>query len=58
MRKSCGSSMYWWSSSASARADSPSWPNGFSTTIRAFFVTPASARPWTTRPKRNGGISR
>ena len=38
MRRSCDSSMYWWSSSASARADSPSWPNGFSTTIRAFFV--------------------
>ena len=35
MRKSCDSSMYWCSSSASARADSPSWPNGFSTTIRA-----------------------
>ena len=33
--------MYWWSRSASARADSRSWPNGFSTTTRAFFVSPA-----------------
>ncbi len=41
MRKSCDSSMYWCSSSASARADSRSWPNGFSTTTRAFFVRPA-----------------
>ena len=35
-----------------------SWPNGFSTTTRAVFVSPASARPLTTRPNRNGGISR
>ena len=39
-------------------ADARSWPNGFSITMRADVVSPASARPCTTRPKRNGGISR
>ena len=39
MRSSCDSSMYWCSSSASARADARSWPNGFSTTTRAFVVS-------------------
>ena len=37
--------MYWCSSAASARADSRSCPNGFSTTTRAFFVSPASCEP-------------
>ena len=32
--------MYWCSSSASARAEAWSWPNGFSTTTRASCVTP------------------
>ena len=41
MRKSCDSSMYWCSSSASARADARSCPNGFSTTTRAFVVSSA-----------------
>ena len=50
--------MYWCSSSARARAEARSWPNGFSTTIRAVVVRPASARPLTTVPNRNGGISR
>ena len=35
MRYSCDSSMYSWISSASARAEARSWPNGFSTTTRA-----------------------
>ena len=35
-----------------------SCPNGFSTTTRAFAVTPAFARPPTTVPKSDGGISR
>ena len=48
MRKSCDSSTDWWISSASAWADSRSCPNGFSTTTRAFFVSPASASPLTT----------
>ena len=50
-----------WTGAARRRARGPSarsWPNGFSTTTRAFFVSPASARPATTRPNRNGGISR
>ena len=34
--------MYWCSSAASARADSRSCPNGFSTTTRASCVSPAS----------------
>ena len=39
-------------------AEARSWPNGFSTTTRALSVSPASESPWTTRPNRNGGISR
>ena len=35
-----------------------SCPNGFSTTTRAVFVSPALASPLTTVPKSNGGISR
>ena len=35
MRRICDSSTYWWSSSASARAEAWSLPNGFSTTMRA-----------------------
>ena len=50
--------MYWCSSSASSVAEARSWPNGFSTTTRALAVRPASESPLTTRPKRNGGISR
>ena len=45
-------------SALSARADARSWPNGFSTTTRASFVRPASARPLTTVAKSDGGISR
>ena len=50
--------MYWWISSLSARAEARSWPNGFSTTTRAVFVSPASASPLITMPNRKGGISR
>ena len=50
--------MYWWSSAASARADSPSWPNGFSTTTRPVFVRPASARPFDDRGRRGTAGSR
>src|SRR6478752_1108786 len=56
MRRSCDSSMYWWSSWASAFADARSCPKGFSTTTRACSVSPAPARPLTTLPNRNGGI--
>ena len=45
MRKSCDSSMYWCSSAASARADSRSWPNGFSTTTRARLGQPGLGEP-------------
>ena len=58
MRRSCDSSMYWCSSSASAFADAVSCPKGFSTTTLAFAVTPAFARPPTTVPKSDGGTSR
>ena len=42
MRYSLGSSTYWCSSSASARAEVRSCPNGFSTTTRPVRVRPAS----------------
>ena len=44
--------------SLSARADSRSRPNGFSTTTRAPAVQPALASCSTTKPNREGGIAR
>src|ERR1700727_2354185 len=35
--------MYWWISAASARAETRSWPKGFSTTTRPLLVRPAPA---------------
>ena len=58
MRYSWDSSRYWWISSASARAEARSCPNGFSTTTRADLVRPASVSPLMTMPKSEGGISR
>ena len=58
MRYSCDSSISEWRVAFSSRADARSWPNGFSTTTRAFFVIPAFSRPPTTVPKSEGGISR
>ena len=37
--------MDWCSSSASARADARSWPNGFSTTTRPFVVSAGAGEP-------------
>ena len=50
--------MWLWISALSACAEATSWPNGFSTTTRAFSVSPAAASPLTTVPNRKGGISR
>ncbi len=58
MRSSCDSSRYWWMSAASAVADFVSWPNGFSTTTCAFFVSPAPASPLITIANSDGGTSR
>jgi hypothetical protein len=58
MRYSRGSSTYWCSSSASARAEARSCPNGFSTTTRPVRVRPASPRPLTTGPNSDGGVCR
>ena len=58
MRMICHSSSSLRRSAFRARADARSWPNGFSTTTRARAVRPAPARPSTTRPKSDGGISR
>ena len=45
MRRICSSSSTSQSSALSARADSRSWPKGFSITTWAFSVRPASPRP-------------
>ncbi len=58
MRKSCDSSISACRSAASLRAEERSWPNGFSTTTRAFATRPAPASPSTTVLKSDGGISR
>ena len=52
MRRSCDSSMYWCSSSASSRAEAWSWPNGFSTTTRAVFVRPGLGQALHDRPEQ------
>jgi|SRR5581483_2621390 len=57
-RKICSSRTDRWSSAASSLAEARSCPNGFSTTTRASLASPDSARPLTTRPKRDGGVSR
>ena len=44
--------MYWWISAASACADCRSWPNGFSTTTRAFLVTPLIGEAFDHRPEQ------
>jgi hypothetical protein len=46
------------SSTFKARAEARSWPKGFSTTTRARLVRSAAARPSTTQPNSEGGISR
>ena len=46
------------SSAFSARADSRSWPKGFSITTWAFSVSPAAPSPPTTVANSEGGISR
>ena len=51
------------STAFSSRADSRSWPNGFSTTTRRHVPSPPSARPcsssWSiTLPKNFGGMER
>ena len=58
MRRICSSSSTSQSSALSARADSRSWPKGFSITTRAFSVSPALPSPSTTVANREGGISR
>ena len=58
MRRICSSSSTSHSSSFSFRAESRSWPKGFSSTTRAFSVSPAPARFLTTVPNSDGGISR
>ena len=52
IRYSCDSSMYWWMSAASARADSRSCPKGFSTTTRAFFVETRVGQSLDHRPEQ------
>ncbi len=46
--------MYWCSSAASAVAEAPSWPKGFSTTTRPDLVRPASAEPGDDAPEEEG----
>ena len=47
-----------WISAARSRADWRSWPKGFSTTTRAFFVSPAMESPPITIANNDGGTSR
>ena len=58
MRKMWSSSKVWSRIAFSLRADSRSWPNGFSTITRAPSVQPEAASCSTTLPNSTGGIAR
>ena len=58
MRKICSSARTSCSSALSLRADSRSWPKGFSITTLAPSVSPAAPSWRTTSENSDGGISR